>query len=368
MSWGTDVKLTTVIVATLFLTTGAVAQTLREAGPPAEFPPASFKGKQYVDSKGCVYIRAGIDGNVRWVPRVSRTRKLVCGYKPTLSSAELAKVRPSPVVEPSPPVILTLEPQKKTKAKPAQVVEQPAKKRGVTPAKPVHGRRQTETDVLPETTRVVRRHVYESRQNTQNVKVPHGYKSVWTDDRLNPNRTIRTLKPTNANEQPVLPRGYQQAWKDDRLNSRRAVSSRGEAAMNEIWTQTLPRQLVQTRSAGRSIQLNDTARSGSSPYWVPPVSDSRVTRLSTRSAPQSVGSAKPKPVYLRVADFADADKARDLAQRLSRQGLPVKLGKYARGKHEVRIVLAGPFRSPQQQQQAVSVLKRAGFSGLALLK
>ncbi len=59
------------------------AQTLRNAAPPAEFPPASFKGKQYVDSRGCIYIRAGIDGNTTWVPRVTRDRKQVCGYKPT---------------------------------------------------------------------------------------------------------------------------------------------------------------------------------------------------------------------------------------------------------------------------------------------
>lgn len=74
-------------IATLLLSvslvTGAHAQSLRTGSTPAEFPPASYKGNQYVDSRGCVYIRAGIDGNVTWVPRVSRDRKLVCGYKPT---------------------------------------------------------------------------------------------------------------------------------------------------------------------------------------------------------------------------------------------------------------------------------------------
>ena len=65
-------KLTRIVALTIISGTIALAvadtalqaQTLRAVRPPAEFPPASFRGKQFVDSRGCVYIRAGIDGNV----------------------------------------------------------------------------------------------------------------------------------------------------------------------------------------------------------------------------------------------------------------------------------------------------------------
>ncbi len=86
-----------VLAATCGFSFGALnAQTLTRDKGPAELPPSSFTANQYVDSKGCVYIRAGVDGNVNWVPRVSRSREVVCGQTPSLGGSRTATAAPAP--------------------------------------------------------------------------------------------------------------------------------------------------------------------------------------------------------------------------------------------------------------------------------
>ena len=231
------------LAASVFSLTGVHAQTTANTAVPAEFPPASFTGKQYVDSNGCIFIRAGVSGNVTWVPRVGRDRKQICGYQPSAQTNSDAAVPTPRAAAPAPveivpdavPGVVATAPAAPAAAPSAVVtpvvtastaapVAAPKTVKArpvVVPASP--GRNTTgyikainastgETVLLPPDTRVVPRHVYENRRDSRNLKVPKGYRAGWRDDRLNPYRAEQTL--------------------------------RGRAQMNMVWTNTVPRRLV----------------------------------------------------------------------------------------------------------------------------
>ncbi|MCA0922253.1 SPOR domain-containing protein [Pseudooceanicola nanhaiensis] len=114
---------TTAALAALLGTGAATAQSLTTNLAPAEYPPSSFSGNQYVDSEGCVFIRAGIDGAVTWVPRMARNREQVCGFKPSLGdTASQTAMAPAMSTEKA----VTIEAAAPENAAPAPVaVQQP---------------------------------------------------------------------------------------------------------------------------------------------------------------------------------------------------------------------------------------------------
>ena len=212
-------------VATLVVS-GVPSSVLAQSGSdfalPAEFPPTGYTARQYTDSRGCMYVRAGIDGQTTWVPRVTRDRKVICGQQPSLAPAAVpaaprAVSAPEPVQITVPEASQPVKAAPQSKPKPVNRVAAPAKaasapksmqKTDTTPTK-------TLTPVTSATSQraiIAPRHVYESQiVSTQGVHVPKGYEPVWADDRLNPRRTHQTLE--------------------------------GKAKMERVWTKTVPRRL-----------------------------------------------------------------------------------------------------------------------------
>lgn len=99
----------------IMLGVGGHAQT--NVSAPAEAPPEGFEGREFVDSRGCVFMRSTFGGAVTWVPRFGPDRQIVCGLEPSLAAVtEQVPAAPEPeaesetvqaVVPPAPAVIAT---------------------------------------------------------------------------------------------------------------------------------------------------------------------------------------------------------------------------------------------------------------------
>lgn len=122
------------LLASLSLAGAGLAQTATDG--PQETPPADFIEPQYVDSRGCVFMRAGVEGDIRWVGRVTPEGAPLCGYLPSI-----AELEPAP------------EPVETAEAEPAEAAPAPAAAPAVKArrsARAAQARRAPVTPICPE--------------------------------------------------------------------------------------------------------------------------------------------------------------------------------------------------------------------------
>ncbi|NVO28319.1 SPOR domain-containing protein [Donghicola sp. C2-DW-16] len=354
------------------------------AQTPVNFPPSDFQGRQFVDNKGCAFIRVGVGPTVDWVPRVTRDRQQVCGLQPTFrtptQTVEAPKApvpTPAPVITPKPtpaPAAKTAakvaEPAPAPVAKAAPVVKAPAKqkvavaapvKKRTTTAKPmetvaskiVRPTAQTKTvakaAVLAPTTVTSAQPVAKTRPVTAQP-APAATASVC------PGRTGVSARYTNkegvrcgpqsaspvsiisvgaANQPlPKPPAGYKQVWKDDRLNPYRGPrTAEGNVQSDQVWDTQTPRSLRPGAEAQRVAVVTPQA-----------------TAPVTTSA--GIGS------YVQVGTFSVNGNAQRTAQRFQSAGYPVRLLTTRSGQ---QIVLVGAANGAGLQQ-TLNAARKAGFS------
>jgi len=174
--------------------------------PPAELPPSGFKGAEYVDSAGCVFLRGEVGDRVTWVARISRERRQMCGLAPTFAPNKVAAATPAAV----PPAAATVPVRHRPAPSRAATGQPTAKLRAVTITCPAHA------------------------PFARRFAVPGGGTKVLC------------ISKDVEIEAFALPKGYRRAWTDDRLNPLRGLgTAEGDAMQDQIWTRKVPARLIE---------------------------------------------------------------------------------------------------------------------------
>ncbi|MDG2340739.1 MAG: SPOR domain-containing protein [Paracoccaceae bacterium] len=321
---------------------------------PAEYPPASYEGREYVDSNGCVFIRAGVDGTVNWVPRVSIDRKPVCGFEPTFSAQQLAALNAAEaetMAATAAPAALPTPTPVTTPAKTMTVASDPNVQNDIyTPIATNSGLSSGSNygqSVATNVPGLVVNDIYvgnggQSSAGASSVEViyPSGTSATNYVRATTSNTASLSINvPNNYGDSPF---GYKPAWDDGRINPQRGPqSSAGDASMNQVWTQTLPRQLLADASGYQRSGggFGNTVRS-----VIPWMS-------SKELAPGSAGD------FIQIGAFGSAENVGKNIAVLTQMGM----GAVIQDAGAVQVVLAGPFSSTDIRS-ALRHLRSSGYS------
>ncbi|WP_163535487.1 SPOR domain-containing protein [Frigidibacter albus] len=362
--------------AAAFGAVSAGAVTFDEIDGPAEFPPASFAGAQYVDSSGCVFMRAGYAGQVTWVPRVARDRTVICGQRPTFGAAPSAPViaaAPAPRVAPAPARTTTgrvgrpMETIATTTAPPritapaavrtggpdprsyagARVVMAPAPVRAPAPVAQPRSVAIAAAPVgqtaCPNRSLVAQRFMLADGRYAIRCVPQSEYPKTYASA-----AEIAAMPQGFVQAVPVsVPPGYKPAWKDDRLNPMRGVGTpTGEAQMAQVWTDRVPMKAV--RQPVRVVQATPQVT----------VSSRSVPAAQVRAAPVQAAAGGR---YVQVGTFGEPANAAATAAKLRATGLPVATSKIQKSGRALQIVMLGPL-APADVAGALSAARQAGFA------
>ncbi len=374
------------VVAAILLSAG-VASPLLAQGAPAEFPPTSFKGQQYVDSRGCVFLRAGYGGQVQWVQRINANRKPLCGYPPTFGAVNVEVADAVPTPDAQPPVktqVAAVAPAPKVAP---VVVAQPAAPAPqapmVKPAVRIATSAQQPAAPAPEVLAAApapqvaatgpgpgKIGCYKSAPVAMIVPLRGGGTAVvctkgdgsmdgWRPPvypagapvgaslnlprlagyQMNGNGTLVATGGT-----PQVPKGYKAAWDDDRLNPARSLGTAdGRAKQDNVWSQEVPAKQVAAANSAK------------------PSGKTKTTVSTNTNATAATGT-----YYVQVGTFGVPENASGAAARLSSIGLPAAKGKMSSKGKILQIVYAGPFATKAEAQAALTAARAAGFSDAIL--
>lgn len=380
--------------------------------PPAENPPAGYAGQQYVDSRGCLYIRAGHGGQVNWVARIDRARNAICGQTPstrTMAAARQELSAQAPVQQAAAPVRAPAA---------AQYVPPPVTYGQPRPLQPAA---QQVARPAPAPVQAAPRAPVQVAQGYD--RDGYGGWSGWHrqvdpqyDNNLNPNITPKRggVSTPNTGGHPTLLRRENGCPADapygriydtsdgrnimlcaDKPHTLRNISSgqardmhdrriAGGSAPGSAPTRVAGTDLM-TPPAGYKAAWEDD-RLNPRRSWGTAEGQARMAQVWTNDVPQTLthpahalpqratvsskGTVAPRAVtgarFVQVGSFGVPSNAARAADRLRSMGYPVQVTQSAiRGK-PVQVVKAGPFGSEAQAVAALGAARGSGFADAIL--
>ncbi|KPQ07723.1 MAG: Sporulation related domain [Rhodobacteraceae bacterium HLUCCA12] len=346
---------------------GATAQTGSNRPVPAEMPPADYSERQYVDSRGCVFIRAGFDGRVNWVPRYNDERQPMCGYDPTMATAEAAPQQRAPRERPATePVAMAAASEPRAEPE-RQAGYRSAPATGGVPysVPPERSRPRTQAQGHAQVHQASSQRGLDTRWSFYDRTGPSPCTNLNAHSQMymvpSPSRPDLPLRCGPQEQHPadavreMAPRGNQwEPW--DGANP--SPTAPNVYQLPPTYAPRWPdahmqqRDVPQGRPAARAQRV---ASHGQAP---------RATVSTMGTAPESAAPRAESPAqgrYVQIGTFGVAANAQNTVARLEGRGLPVATNELNQGGRTLRVVMAGPFDSRADINAALGTARALGF-------
>ncbi|WP_341870337.1 SPOR domain-containing protein [Paracoccus shanxieyensis] len=320
---------------------------LSAVAAPAEMPPDDYAARQYIDSRGCVFLR---DDDGRWQARLARDGTEICGYPPTQTIRGLE----------GRPRLSVLDPNAgKTHS---QLIEEALTRTVVTQLQP--GELSSDPRPLEKLPDMGPEPASEAPLEAlrATVKAASAVRQGMGRD-LKPNQRLCELLGYDGSPVPATTigsdptKGYCGTLPDMDLSR---LSFARPAANRSVEDPGPPAAKAETATVGPARR---TAAPPAAAAPAAPVARAQTPKPKSAPAPvvPSVGMIPPGARYVQIGTYANAGNADRAAERARRLGYPVLRGRDRARGAEVQIIMAGPFDSREAIVRALDGLRRGGF-------
>lgn len=354
------------------------SKLLRNSDEPANLPPAEFAGRQFVDARGCVYVRSGYAGRVTWVPRLASPKRRVhlCSkdFPPTFPNAVVAEAkteRPKRLAG-----LFSGRKDRKPKPEAAPVIkEQDVAIVAPQPEPPIVPRAEIRPlEVVPAAPEpdvgAIVPNAEELIQPGVETTAPVGL-SVAQQRRLA--REARAAERKAAREARAQARAQAAAERDAARAQAVAEKQADQAALQTARAEAEAQRQAEREASQLAQQQKEAARAAERQARAAEEAAEQDRLAAQRAAEQAAAEEQrklaalsveiPRGIFVRVGSFDDPDKAENTRTTFRRSGH----SGYAALEDGYTVVYVGPFRTEGAAKAAFYQARGSGFPNARII-